>query len=227
MIPESQYLFSLLVVLLLGIVIGLLCGYKRKVEYHYRHTWQAEKPDMSHSHEHHHQDDDHDDYNELDHSTPGGSRGYIDPELRKDLREIVRLLRKIFDELQEIEIDVRPKTVPQLFQGKVNLMPKTIPVGGTSLATLVCLDQNGSPFTLDATYTEAYSASAPADVTVGATNADGSATITGVAADPGDTIGCVITRPDGVAITAGTDVLTITPVTPPVPVLTSATVVLT
>jgi len=182
---------------------------------------------MSHSHEHHPQDDDHDDYDELDHSTPGGSRGYIDPEIRKDLREIVRMLRKILDELQEIEIDVRPKTVSQTFSRKGKSHAQNHPSRRHLTRYSVCLDQNGQPFTLDATYTEAYSASAPADVTVGATNADGSATITGVAADPGDTIGCVITRPDGVQITAGTDVLTITPVTPPTPVLTSATVVLT
>ena len=166
---------------------------------------------MSHAHDHH----------------PDHHCCHVPPEIREDLREIVNALHAILDELQEVEHDVHPKPVPQLFQGKVNLMPKTIQVGGTSLATLVCLDQNGQPFTLDATYKEQYSASAPADVTVGTPNADGSATITGVAADPGDTIGCSITRPDGVVITAGTDVLTITPAPPPTPVLTSATVVLT
>ena len=104
-------------------------------------------------------------------------------------------------------------------------MPKTIPVGGTSLATLVCKDQNGQPFTLDATYKETYAASAPADVTVGTPNADGSATITGVAADPGNTIGATVTRPDGVAVTLTTDTLVITGATGPV--LTSGAVVLT
>jgi len=196
MISVSQYLFSLFVVLLLGVIIGVLLNATRKVEYHYRHTWSS---DMSHDKHH----------------------CCIDPAVREDLREIIKLLQEIFNELQN------PPPAQQLKQGKVNLMPKTIQVGGTSLATLVCLDQNGQPMTLDATFKEAYSASAPADVTVGTPNADGSATITGVAPDPGDTIGCAITRPDGVVITASPDVLTITPPPPPPQVLTSASVVLT
>ena len=104
-------------------------------------------------------------------------------------------------------------------------MPKTIPVGGTANAAIVGLDQNGKPFTLDATYTVAYASSAPADESFSPVNPDGSDTIAALAASAasGDQISATITRPDGVVITATPDVLTITPVTP---VLTSASVVL-
>lgn len=141
-----------------------------------------------------------------------------------ELQELraLRALRLLAREIGEIEEDLDPK----LSHGQVILKMKTIQVGGTSLATLALLDQQGAPFTIDSTYTVAYTASNPTTVSVGASNADGSATITGLAADPGNQIGATVTRPDGVLVTLTPDTLVITEVTP-VPVLTSGSVVLT
>lgn len=139
----------------------------------------------------------------------------------QELRSL-RTLRVLTQEVGEIEEDLDPK----LSHGQVILQMKTIQVGGTSLATLALLDQQGAPFTIDSTYSVAYTASNPTTVSVGASNADGSATITGLAADPGNQIGATVTRPDGVLVTLTPDVLVITEVTP-VPVLTSGSVVLT
>jgi hypothetical protein len=207
MIPESQYLFSLLVILLLGMILGILFRSSSTVTYHYRHTWS---PDMS------------------KHKNRGQRGQNQDPEIRKELDEIEQRDRKILEEVEEIEQDVHPKPAPsQLTKGQVNLQMKTIPVGGTTLATLALKDQNGAPMTIDATYKVVYAASNPASVTVGTPNADGSCTITGVAADTGNTIGATVTRPDGVAITLNTDTLAVTGGGGGAQTLTSGAVVLT
>lgn len=103
-------------------------------------------------------------------------------------------------------------------------MPKTVNVGDKAKAIINGLDQNGQPLALDSTYTVSYSASNPASVSFGTPNPDGSVEITALAADPGNTIGAVITRPDGGTVTASPDVLTIVTPPPPAPVLTSASV---
>jgi hypothetical protein len=147
-----------------------------------------------------------------------------------DLQRIYRKLEYIADEdyliLQSLNQLINLLS-PHLTQGKVQLDMKTIQVGGTSLATLALLDQNGSTMVIDSTYTVQYSASAPGDVSLAPPNQDGSATITGVNANPGVTIGAVVTRPDGVQVTLTPDTLVITAVTPPGQVLTSGAVVLT
>jgi hypothetical protein len=137
------------------------------------------------------------------------------------LRELVRLAGQQVLILSDIRALLKHKSI--LVKARIIIMPKTIAVGGTALAIIQGLDQNGKPFPLDATYPTAYTAANPSNVSFGPVSPDGSDTITGVAADPGDSIGANITRPDGVVIAATPDVLTITA---PVPVLTSAAVVL-
>ena len=102
------------------------------------------------------------------------------------------------------------KQKPILIKAKVIIMPKTIPVGGTAQAAIQGFDQNGKPVVLDSTYTVTPSASAPSDVSFSPVNPDGSFTVVGVNADPGDSIGASITRPDGSVIQASADVLTVT-----------------
>jgi hypothetical protein len=145
--------------------------------------------------------------------------------IRRELREELRLLRRENKELRRIEHDVRPHL--NLSKGQVNLMPKTIPVGGTANATLNLVGSDGNPFKIDATYIVAYAASVAGDVSLGTVNPDGSVVITGVNADPGDVIGCTVTPPSGSGspVTLTPDTLTITQVTPPV-TLASGSVVL-
>lgn len=138
-----------------------------------------------------------------------------------ELANIFRELAGLLHEVRQIQNILEPK----LSKGQVTLQMKTIQVGATANATLALLDQNGAPFTIDSTYSVVYTASNPASVSISAPNADGSATITGVAADPGNTIGATVTRPDGVAVTLTPDTLVITATTP-TPVLTSGAVVL-
>lgn len=102
-------------------------------------------------------------------------------------------------------------------------MPKTINAGETATATIQGFDQFGKAFPLDATFQVAYTQSNSADATFGPTNPDGSASLTANTADT-DTIGAIITRPDGTVVTATPDVLTINAAA--IPVLTTATVVL-
>lgn len=115
------------------------------------------------------------------------------------------------------------KNKPHLVKGKVKIMPKQIQVGETAQAVLQGVDQFGQPFPLDATYTVVPTASNPSDVSVGPVNPDGSFTLTGIAADAGDSIGAQVTRPDGTVISFTPDVLTIVA---PAPVLTGGAVVL-
>jgi hypothetical protein len=150
-------------------------------------------------------------------------------ELR-DLEGLSRKIHQVEDEQNTLSTkldQILDRLTPKLQKGSVNLMPKTIAVGGTSLATLALVDTTGAPMVIDATYTVQYSASNPASVSVGTVNPDGSAVITGVSADPGNTIGATVTRPDGVVITLSSDTLVITAVTPPAQVLAGGAVVLT
>ena len=103
-------------------------------------------------------------------------------------------------------------------------MPATINVGQTSTATIQGSDQFGQPFAV-AGLAIAYVPSDPQNVTLAPVGADGSDIITGVAPDASESIGANITRADGVVIQASADVLTINAA--PVPVLTTAKVVLT
>jgi len=151
-------------------------------------------------------------------------------EERAQLDCIERKIGHLHEEIEFLEgkIDYVIATLKSkiLSQGQVNLMAKSIVVGGTSLATLALKDQNGASMTIDATYGVAYSASNPSNVSIAKPNPDGSATITGVAVDPGDVIGCVVTLPDmKTTVTLTTDTLTITAST--VQTLTSGAVVLT
>lgn len=139
----------------------------------------------------------------------------------KLLQQIARTLGHI--QLVVTEILQLQKHKPILVKGKVFIMSKSVVVGSSVLAVIQGFDQNGNPFPLDASYKVAYAASAPSDVSFGAVNPDGSDVVTGVAADPGDSISATIQRPDGVVISADPDVLV---VTAPVPVLTSTKVVL-
>ncbi len=116
---------------------------------------------------------------------------------------------------------INERLTPTLTRARITIMPASIQVGKTATATIQGLDQNGQPFPLDETYTVQYSASAPADVSFGAPNPDGSVVITGVNPDAGDNILASITRPDGVVIQTNADTLTVTAAT--VSVLTSAT----
>lgn len=112
-------------------------------------------------------------------------------------------------------------------RARISVMPKTIQVGQTSTATISAQDQNGQPIAVDSTYQVSYSSSNSANVSFGTVNPDGSCVITGVAADPSNSIAAVITRPDGGTVSATPDTLSIVPVPPPTPVLTTAAVVLT
>ena len=109
----------------------------------------------------------------------------------------------------------------KLTSARVELMPKSIAVGGTANALIQGFDQFGQPFSLNGVPVTPV-ASAPADVSFGTptVNADGSVSVvvTGVNADPGDSISASVG-----SVTSSADVLTITP---PAPVLTSATLVL-
>src|ERR1035438_5709774 len=140
-------------------------------------------------------------------------------ELLKGIRADLGILIVRFNELLSL---LRQK--PHLKSARVFLMPATINVGQTANAVILALDQNGQPFTLDSTYQVAYNASAPADVSFSPVNPDGSDTVAGVNADPGDAISATITRPDGVVINASADTLTVTAAAA---VLTSASVSLT
>lgn len=152
--------------------------------------------------------------------------------IHRTLREDTRLLREENKELRQenkqlrkIEHDVRPSP-PHLDKGKVNLMPVSIPVGGTATAKLNLVGSDGNPFTIDSTYTVAFAASVAADVTLGTVNSDGSVTITGVNADPSDVIGCTVTPPGGAPVVLNSDTLTITAIAPPPVTLASGSIVL-
>jgi len=133
--------------------------------------------------------------------------------IRKKVSENNLLLHQVLSLLKQRQI---------LVSAEIVVMPKQIEVGQTAEATIQGKDQNGSPIVLDSTYKVAYQASDPAGVTFGTPNADGSDTVTGNVAES-ETISAVITRPDGVQVTATGDTLTIVPQPP---VLTSAAVVL-
>lgn len=150
--------------------------------------------------------------------------GPSDHEIREeDLERVeIRALWRIWWQLERI---VNLLT-PNLHSARIQIMPKTVKVGEVAKATIVGLDQNGQPFTIDTTYQVAYSASSPADVSIGTPGIDGSADVTALAEDVGDVISAVITRPDGQVVIASADTLTIEPAAPPAPVLTSASVVL-
>ena len=107
--------------------------------------------------------------------------------------EILRIVKEIRRDVRQILKFVEPAI---LTKGQVLIMPKTIAVGGTATATLALLDQTGAAMTIDSTYTVAYSASNPSNVTFGTPNADGSNTVVGVNPDPGDLIGAVDVRRD-------------------------------
>jgi hypothetical protein len=141
-------------------------------------------------------------------------------EISIRLGYVVHLEGKILT--KEDEILALLKTRPILTKASIDLMPKTIEVGQTANAVINAVDQFGNPFPLTGLAVQ-YVASIPGDVTFGPVNPDGSDTITGVNADAGNAISANITRADGTVITAAPDTLTITPA---VPVLTSATVVL-
>lgn len=146
--------------------------------------------------------------------------------IRGDVSNLPKELRKELAELSLIEQDVHPKP-PILLEGEVILMPATIAVGGTANATLNLIGSDGNPFTIDSTYTVAYAASVAGDVSLGTVNPDGSVTITGVNADPGDVIGCTVTPPNGgTPVVLTPDTLTITAGTTGV-TLASGAVVLT
>jgi hypothetical protein len=144
-------------------------------------------------------------------------------EVLAELRDIKRYTACIL----VVAGDIRALLRSKISQARITVMPKTIEVGKTSTATISAQDQNGAPIVIDATYTVNYSASNPASVSIGTPNPDGSAVITGVAADPGNSISAVITRPDGGTVSASPDTLIITSPPPPAPVLTTASVVLT
>jgi hypothetical protein len=153
-----------------------------------------------------------------------------DTDLHRHHNEVIELLRGIRQDagtliLRFNELLTFLRQTPRLTKARIILMPKSVTVGGTANAAIVGLDQNGKPFTLDSTFTVAYASSNPADESFSPVNPDGSDTVAALAASPagGDQISATITRPDGVVISATPDVLTITPV---VPVLTSASVVL-
>lgn len=140
---------------------------------------------------------------------------------QEQLRQLGRILVK---EDQALALLARR---PLLTKASVSIMPKTIAVGERANATIQAFDQFGNPFPLTGLKVQ-YTASDPNPVSFGDVQADGSDTITAVAvdADPGDQIGANITRADGTVITATPDVLIITTPPPPVPVLTTAKVVL-
>lgn len=79
MIPAGEYLFSLIVVLLLGILLGVLFGPTRKVCHQY--TWS---PDVSH-------------------------KKQKDRKFRRELKEILADVREIIEELEELLQDQSPK----------------------------------------------------------------------------------------------------------------------
>ena len=150
---------------------------------------------------------------------------HSDEKFKKKVLEELGYIRVITGKnnllLHEIRHLLRQK--PHLTRGRIIVMPKQIQVGETAQAVLQGVDQFGNPFPLDASYSVVPTASAPADVSVGPVNPDGSFTITGIAADPGDSIGAQVTRPDGTVITFSPDTLVIAA---PAPVLTAGAVVL-
>jgi hypothetical protein len=137
-------------------------------------------------------------------------------EENRELRDLEGLSKKVHRVEDEQNIlskkldQILDRLLPKLEKGSVNLMAKTIAVGGTSLATLALVDTTGAAMVIDATYRVTYAASNPASVSIGAVNPDGSAVLTGVSADPGNTIGATVTRPDGVVISLSPDTLVIT-----------------
>lgn len=142
----------------------------------------------------------------------------------EDFSEFLREFRHLIREVGEIRDSLkRPLLFP--IRAEVLIMPKTVDVGGTAQATLNVLDQFGNPFTLDGSYTVTYQGSNPAAATFGTPNPDGSDTITATSAEPSDTITATIAGgPAGVSISAVGDTLTVNAA--PVPVPTSASVVL-
>jgi len=151
-------------------------------------------------------------------------------EQREQHREEIELLRQLLTTAGQQLVTQREilqvlATRSILTKARVIITMKTVQVGGTANAVIQGLDQNGQPFPLDATYKVAYQSSTPADESFSPVNPDGSDTIAALAASPaaGDQISATIQRPDGVVISATPDVLIITPA---VPVLTSAKVVL-
>lgn len=142
----------------------------------------------------------------------------------EDTERVIRAVHKVFEVLVEIRGILKPRLTSAILKLKDIEMPKTVNIGETAQAVITGLDQNGSLIALDATYTVAYQASNPADVSFGTPNADGSNTVTAVAPDTGDVISAIITRPDGQQITTTSDTLIVN--APAVPVLTSATLVL-
>src|SRR5258707_12520923 len=111
---------------------------------------------------------------------------FFDHEITEEHLERVeiRALWRIWWQLERI---VNLLT-PNLHSARIQIMPKTVKVGEVAKATIVGLDQNGQPFTIDTTYQVAYSASSPADVSIGTPGIDGSADVTALAEDVGDVI---------------------------------------
>jgi hypothetical protein len=146
-------------------------------------------------------------------------------ELLKDIDQDVDYIKKLVSKIysQNIEILQLLRQKPILLEARVEIMPKTIQVGQTATATLQTTWSDGQTHTLDSTYQVSYAAANPSNVSFAPPAADGSDVVTGVAADPGDAISAVITRPDGAVVTASSDILTIVA---PAPTLVSATVVL-
>jgi hypothetical protein len=128
---------------------------------------------------------------------------------------LARSAELISRELHHIARDlhaIRGILVPlqHLTQSKVNLMPKTIAVGGTSNAVISATKADGTPFLITAADQVSLAASVNADVTFGAPvfNSDGTATIvvTGVNPDPSDeitaTVDGVVSAPDALTISS-------------------------
>jgi hypothetical protein len=146
-------------------------------------------------------------------------------ELLKDIDQDVDYIKKLVSKIysQNIEILQLLRQKPILLQARIKIMPKTIQVGQTAVAELQTIWSDGQTRMLDSTYQVTYAAANPSNVSFAPPAVDGSDVVTGVAADPGDAISAVITRPDGTVISASPDTLTIVA---PAPTLVSATVVL-
>lgn len=134
----------------------------------------------------------------------------------------VSVLGEISTSLDQIRVTLQQSAAPHLISARITVMPKSIVVGSTAIATVRGFDQFGQPFPITDPTTVVPSASVPGDVTLAAPTlpGDGSAAfvVTGVNSNPDDAIGATIGT-----VVAATDSLTITA---PSPVLTTATTTL-